>query len=143
MSNLTFLVACRVQELRLSLDNVRDMKQARCPAELGHLLSANPRLSSLTLLARRVTLCVRVARTLAQVQSLRYLCVLTTASHDCSAVEHFFSVLEARLPRLRLAHVHYVCACNAVKRAAAGCDNGGGPSVTASMAIFQHGVGLT
>ncbi|KAH7971878.1 hypothetical protein HPB52_003643 [Rhipicephalus sanguineus] len=115
-SNLTFLVACRVQELRLSLDNLCDEELAQCPTELGQLLSANPLLSSLTLVARKVMLSTSLARTLAQVQSLRHLCVLTTASHGCSAAKDFFWVLEARLPRLLLAHAHYVCACNAVKR---------------------------
>ncbi|KAL3198182.1 hypothetical protein MRX96_014522 [Rhipicephalus microplus] len=39
----TFLLECRVEELRLSVDNVKDGQLADCSEELGALLAANPR----------------------------------------------------------------------------------------------------
>ncbi|KAL1444478.1 hypothetical protein MTO96_029790 [Rhipicephalus appendiculatus] len=107
--NLEFLPYCRVEELRLSLDGVIDEDLAKFPAELGERLALNTRLSSLTLVARKVSLSQRVAKTLWQIQSLRRLCILTTVSHGCSVAEDFFHSLASRMPRLLSAHAHYVC----------------------------------
>ncbi|KAH7971879.1 hypothetical protein HPB52_003644 [Rhipicephalus sanguineus] len=111
IANLTFLLGCRVEELRLSVDGVNDEKLAQCPNVLFWMLTANPRLSSLTLVARSVRLSYRFAVALSLIRSLRHLCVLTTASHECTAAEDFCSALEVRLPGLRWAHVHYKCSC--------------------------------
>ncbi|KAH7973092.1 hypothetical protein HPB52_021182 [Rhipicephalus sanguineus] len=113
--NMEFLLGCRVQELRLSLDGFCDEELAQCPTELCRLLAANPRLSSLTLLARKVALCSSFAAALSQIQSLRHLCVLTTASHKYHMANDFFFGLEDGLPRLLTAHVHYACVCRKVQ----------------------------
>ncbi|KAL1416466.1 hypothetical protein MTO96_000745 [Rhipicephalus appendiculatus] len=55
IGNLIFLVDCRVEKLRLSLDKVIDEDLAECPPELGVLLALNTRLSSLTLVARKAS----------------------------------------------------------------------------------------
>ncbi|KAH7973094.1 hypothetical protein HPB52_021184 [Rhipicephalus sanguineus] len=109
--NMKFLLGCRVQELRLSVDGLCGEELAQCPTELCRLLAANPRLSSLTLLARKVALCSSFAAALSQIQSLRHLCVLTTASHKYPMANDFFFGLEDGLPRLLTAHVHYTCVC--------------------------------
>ncbi|KAH7971880.1 hypothetical protein HPB52_003645 [Rhipicephalus sanguineus] len=109
--NMEFLLGCRVQELRLSVDGLCDEELAQCPTELCRLLAANPQLSSLTLLARKVALCSRFAAALSQIQSLRHLCVLTTASHKYPMAKDFFFALEDGLPQLLTAHVHYPCVC--------------------------------
>ncbi|KAH7971881.1 hypothetical protein HPB52_003646 [Rhipicephalus sanguineus] len=114
--NMEFLLGCRVQELRLSVDGLCDEELAQCPTELCRLLAANPRLSSLTLLAREVALCSSFAAALSQIQSLRHLCVLTTASHKCPVANDFFLGLEVGLPRLLTAHVHYACVCKMQSR---------------------------
>ncbi|KAH7971883.1 hypothetical protein HPB52_003648 [Rhipicephalus sanguineus] len=111
-----FLLGCRVEELRFSLDSFNDEELAQCPKAICQLLSANPRLSSLTLVALKVTLSSGFAEALSQIQSLRHLCVLSIASHKYATMKDFFSVLEVRLPRLRSAHVHYACARNIVRR---------------------------
>ncbi|KAL1476662.1 hypothetical protein MTO96_036344 [Rhipicephalus appendiculatus] len=51
--NMEFLLGCRVEELRLDLCHEA---LAECPTELCRLLAAIPRLSPLTLPARKVTL---------------------------------------------------------------------------------------
>ncbi|KAL1444480.1 hypothetical protein MTO96_029792 [Rhipicephalus appendiculatus] len=61
IASLAFLVDCRVEELRLSLDSAEDKDLAKCPTQLCLLLSANPQLSSLTLVTRKVTLSSRFA----------------------------------------------------------------------------------
>ncbi|KAL1444481.1 hypothetical protein MTO96_029793 [Rhipicephalus appendiculatus] len=111
IANLTFLLGCRVEELRLSLAGVDEEKLAQCPSVLFWLLATNSRLSSLTLAARKLLLSPRLAVALSLIRSLRQLCVLTTASHECRAAEEFFSALEMISPGLRLAHVHYKCSC--------------------------------
>ncbi|KAL1421584.1 hypothetical protein MTO96_023019 [Rhipicephalus appendiculatus] len=110
-----FLLECRVEELRLSVDNVKGGPLAPCSKELGLLLSANPRLSSLTLVARRATLCSCVAATLALIKSVQHLCVLTTKTDTCLAVKDFLLSLEKSLPRLLTAHVHYMNAWGRVQ----------------------------
>ncbi|KAL1444485.1 hypothetical protein MTO96_029797 [Rhipicephalus appendiculatus] len=111
MQNMEFLLGCRVEELRLGLDGVCDEELAQCPMEICRLLAANPRLSSLTLVAREVMLCSGFANALSQIRNLRQVCVLTKVSHYCGTVDEFFVGLEDGLPELRMAHVHYVCAC--------------------------------
>ncbi|KAL1444491.1 hypothetical protein MTO96_029803 [Rhipicephalus appendiculatus] len=109
ITNLAFLPDCRVEELRLSLDGVIDEDLAEFPTELGERLALNTRLSSLTLVARKVSLSHPVAKTLWQIQSLRHLCILTTVPQGCSVAEDFFHSLASGMPRLLSAHAHYVC----------------------------------
>ncbi|KAL1444490.1 hypothetical protein MTO96_029802 [Rhipicephalus appendiculatus] len=109
ITNLAFLPDCRVEELRLSLDGVIGEDLAEFPTELGERLALNTRLSSLTLVARKVSLSRHVAKTLWQIQSLRHLCILTTVSQGCGAAEDFFHSLASGMPRLLSAHAHYVC----------------------------------
>ncbi|KAL1416467.1 hypothetical protein MTO96_000746 [Rhipicephalus appendiculatus] len=141
--NLMFLADCRVEELRLSLDNVSDENLAECPTELGERLAQNTRLASLTLVARRASLSNRLAKTLWPIQSLHHLCILTMASHARSEADDFFRSLESRMPRLLSAHAHYVCDSENVQRSwkrqrrgccCAECDEGLTPS--------PHGVHL-
>ncbi|KAL1444479.1 hypothetical protein MTO96_029791 [Rhipicephalus appendiculatus] len=112
----TFLLGCRVEELRISLDSFNDQELANHPKAFCELLSANPRLESLTLVALKVTLSPGFAYAL----SPKYAACATsacfpTASHKYDAAKIFFSFLEVRLPRLQLAHVHYACARNEVQ----------------------------
>ncbi|KAH7971886.1 hypothetical protein HPB52_003651 [Rhipicephalus sanguineus] len=106
--NLKFLFQCRVQELRISVDNVARGDFAQCPKVLGRLLSLNPRLSSLTLVAREATIDPCLAETFVQVQSLRHLCVLSTTSGCAGRAGDFFKTLDRGLPELVTAHAHYV-----------------------------------
>ncbi|KAH6925881.1 hypothetical protein HPB50_011500 [Hyalomma asiaticum] len=101
--NLRFLRQCRVAELRLCVDRLDNKELAQCSMKLGQYLAVNPNLSSLTLVASDVVLCRRVGEALAQIQSLRHLCVLTAKPNN---VGQFFSALASRLPGLRTAHVH-------------------------------------
>ncbi|KAL1444473.1 hypothetical protein MTO96_029785 [Rhipicephalus appendiculatus] len=105
---LRFLHECRVRKLSICVDNVKCGDFAQCPKLLGRILASNPRLSSLTLVARGATLCPAMAETFWQVQSLRDVCVLTTTSVSTIAVADFLACLECRLPKLVTAHVHYV-----------------------------------
>ncbi|KAH8028304.1 hypothetical protein HPB51_014960 [Rhipicephalus microplus] len=77
IQNLTFLIGCRVDEMQLSLDNVDEAELEARRKDLGRLLAANPRLCSLTLRDRTVTLGADLADTLSEVRSLRHLCVIT------------------------------------------------------------------
>ncbi|KAL1473291.1 hypothetical protein MTO96_038773 [Rhipicephalus appendiculatus] len=114
MIGLSFLRECRVTKLSICVDNVKCGDFAQCPKVLGRLLASNPRLSSLTLVARGATLCPAMAQTLWQVESLRDVSVLTTTSVSTMAVADFLACLECRLPELVTAHVHYVEAGGAV-----------------------------
>ncbi|KAH7971885.1 hypothetical protein HPB52_003650 [Rhipicephalus sanguineus] len=105
--DLEFLSECRVEDLRISVENVKNGDFSQCPKVLGQLLASNPRLASLTLVARGAPLCITVAETLWQVQSLRNVCVLTTTIVSLAAVAEFFVYLEHRLPALLTAHMHY------------------------------------
>ncbi|KAL1426973.1 hypothetical protein MTO96_003269 [Rhipicephalus appendiculatus] len=106
--NFKFLFACRVEELRMTAHNVKGADFAQCPKVLGRLLALNPRLRSLTLLAREATVDSDLAKTLIQVHSLRHVCVLSTARGTAYAAGRFFQVLDRGLPELVTAHVHYV-----------------------------------
>ncbi|KAH6925457.1 hypothetical protein HPB50_005706 [Hyalomma asiaticum] len=108
MLDLNFLNECKVNELRLSLDNVFDEELAQSPTKLGQLLSANPRLSTLTLLARNLKLSAGVANNLIQIQSLEHICVLTVETQNPYMLKYFLWLLENGLPQLRSAHVHYL-----------------------------------
>ncbi|KAH6926754.1 hypothetical protein HPB50_021464 [Hyalomma asiaticum] len=110
--SLRFLLGCRVQELRLYVDRAMDEELERSPAALGQFLAANTSLSSLTLVVRKAAPCLCVAKNLAQVQSLRRLCVLTTTLSLRKQVEDFFFYLEGNLPRLQSVHVHCILTGN-------------------------------
>ncbi|KAL1444486.1 hypothetical protein MTO96_029798 [Rhipicephalus appendiculatus] len=105
--DLTFLMVCRVEQLRLGVDNVGDENLAQCQSQLGELLAANPRLTSLTLVASRTTLSDCVARTFTKIRSLRHLAVLTTTYATYTSVDDFLLTLEVSLPLLLSVHVHY------------------------------------
>ncbi|KAH7973636.1 hypothetical protein HPB49_003475 [Dermacentor silvarum] len=113
--NLRFLLMCQVEELRLSVDSADAEELEHCPWTLGQLLYYNPRLTSLTLLASKETLGPRFALTLCMARSLRHLCVLTATPTPDSAAEEFFMILEARLPKLRSLHAHYMSARNTLQ----------------------------
>ncbi|KAL1444496.1 hypothetical protein MTO96_029808 [Rhipicephalus appendiculatus] len=140
--NMEFLLGCRVEELRLGLC---DEALAQCPRELCRLLAANPRLSSLTLLARKVTLSSCLAAALSQIQCLRHLCVLTMVSHKYPMAEEFVFCLEDVLPQLQTAHVHYACACKMMqsrswirqRRPSSGSKTGEGTFRT-KQGVYMH-----
>ncbi|KAL3205276.1 hypothetical protein MRX96_011174 [Rhipicephalus microplus] len=109
IQNLTFLIGCRVDEMQLSLDNVDEAELEARRKDLGRLLAANPRLCSLTLRDRTVTLGADLADTLSEVRSLRYLCVITASTNGSYRMaKDFFVVLEDCLPRLQMVHVHHM-----------------------------------
>ncbi|KAH9376347.1 hypothetical protein HPB48_000390 [Haemaphysalis longicornis] len=102
LSSLAFLRGCRVSELRLQMS-------PRFYAGLGRLLSANPHLSALTIEDSHLTLGRGpLATELAEVQTLRRLVVLSSNPTADGAASLFTELLEVRLPRLEILHVHYL-----------------------------------
>ncbi|KAH6925462.1 hypothetical protein HPB50_005711 [Hyalomma asiaticum] len=94
--SLSFLLGCRVEELRLHLKSAKD---------LGPLLAANTRLSSLTIVAHDPVVCFYLPITLPAVRSLRHLCVVTSACCCYSVILGFLSFGGSSLPQLRTAHL--------------------------------------
>ncbi|KAH9364078.1 hypothetical protein HPB48_011422 [Haemaphysalis longicornis] len=102
LRSLAFLRGCRVSELRLHTS-------PDFYAGLGQLLSANPRLSALTIDDHHLTLERGPLTTeLAEVQTLRRLIVLSSNPTVDSAASLFTELLERTLPRLEILHVHYL-----------------------------------
>ncbi|KAH6925456.1 hypothetical protein HPB50_005705 [Hyalomma asiaticum] len=97
ISNLSFLIGCRVQKLRLRLGT------AWCA---GPLLAGNTRLSSLTVVVNDAEVCGNLPRTLAAVRSLRHLCVIATGFCVCRVYKVFLCFLGRHMPQLRTAHLH-------------------------------------
>ncbi|KAH6925459.1 hypothetical protein HPB50_005708 [Hyalomma asiaticum] len=100
IASLSFLLGCRVEELRLHLKSAKG---------LGPLLAANTRLSSLTIVAHDARVCYYLLIALLGVRSLRHLCVVTSAPCCHSAIDGFLLYRRYHnLPHLRTAHLRSI-----------------------------------
>ncbi|KAL1433254.1 hypothetical protein MTO96_012716 [Rhipicephalus appendiculatus] len=115
--SLKFLLGCRVTDIRFSLDSL--VSDAGSVFYFGprNILSANPRLSAMTIRARQGTILQNpcFATRLAAAKNLRILCLLTGAQAADSAVVNFMKRMVEELPLLQVVHIHYLAASSALK----------------------------
>ncbi|KAH6925469.1 hypothetical protein HPB50_005718 [Hyalomma asiaticum] len=105
--DLSFLEACRVAELWLSVNWEYATGHPSCIWTLGELLRENTCLTRCKLEIGRATVGKRLAEDLSMASSVRHLCVVTTAITTNHEPSVFISAVMNGLPYVRSIHVHY------------------------------------